>query len=173
MYLPKIKVYFILEFTWQCHRQPISILHYPISRLNQYISILKLSAEKKRKMDLLIWVSGQREIAPPLIFWFSSSNEYLDLRLLPQYGYNWKSWEMMVICSVFWSWYLTWETCLVAWFFFRGGIRSLIGSQTEHEQARCARRKPHLLATLVSLLTVHPPTPSTCYSPNPCPSEQV
>lgn len=74
----------------------------------------KTKQRKEKKMDLFIWVSGQRDKEKlPLP---RSSNTGLQMRFM-----TWDfllsmditeiAWEVMVICSFFWSWYLTRETC--------------------------------------------------------------
>ena len=136
------------EFMWKCNQQPISILHYSISRPNQYIFTWKLNTEKK-KLDLFIWVSGQRDRGKLPLPW--PSNTGLQMSFM-----SWDFFLGMDITENLWSFVLSsgvgiWpgrRVCSVAWVGLWGKFQCLIESQTEHEQVRYARKKPHLLATL-------------------------
>lgn len=103
-----------LDFTWTCYRQPISILRCPNSRPSQYSFTFKRSTEKKRKWAYLFEHrnKGTKRNCPS---WCSNTGPQMSFMtgdFLLSVGMTENAWEAMVICSLFWRWYLPTETCL-------------------------------------------------------------
>lgn len=156
---------------WECNRQPISILHYSISRPNQYIFILNLNTEKK-KIDLFIWVSGKRDKEKLPLPWPSNTGlqmSFMSWDFLLTMDITENSWEVMVICFLFWSWYLTRETCLFSCLSRSLGKVSVSNWISNRAWAsQICKNKAPLPGHPPRLLTMRPlPTSSTCCTQTP------